>query len=71
MSAIRLARGFTGRNFIIKFEGCYHGHADALLVKAGSGVSTSGIAGSASIDCPAETSSSGLASACRRQSRSR
>jgi glutamate-1-semialdehyde 2,1-aminomutase len=40
MSAIRLARGFTGRNFIMKFEGCYHGHADALLVKAGSGVAT-------------------------------
>ena len=37
MSAIRLARGFTGRKFVIKFEGCYHGHADALLVKAGSG----------------------------------
>ncbi len=37
MSAIRLARGFTGRSSIIKFEGCYHGHADALLVKAGSG----------------------------------
>jgi glutamate-1-semialdehyde 2,1-aminomutase len=40
MSAIRLARGFTGRNKIIKFEGCYHGHADAFLVKAGSGVAT-------------------------------
>ena len=37
MSAIRLARGFTGREKIIKFEGCYHGHADSLLVKAGSG----------------------------------
>src|SRR5680860_666124 len=37
MSAIRLARGFTGKNKIIKFEGCYHGHADSLLVKAGSG----------------------------------
>jgi len=53
MSAIRLARGFTGRNFIIKFEGCYHGHADALLVKAGSGVATFGIPGSAGV--PAET----------------
>ena len=40
MSAIRLARGFTGRNKIIKFEGCYHGHADAFLVKAGSGLAT-------------------------------
>lgn len=43
MSAIRLARGYTGRNKIIKFEGCYHGHADAFLVKAGSGVATFGI----------------------------
>ena len=42
MSAIRLARGFTGRDVIIKFEGCYHGHADALLVKAGSGLLTFG-----------------------------
>jgi glutamate-1-semialdehyde 2,1-aminomutase len=40
MSAIRVARGYTGRNKIIKFEGCYHGHADAFLVKAGSGVAT-------------------------------
>ncbi len=46
MSAIRLARGFTGRNKIIKFEGCYHGHADSFLVKAGSGVLTLGIPGS-------------------------
>ena len=42
MSAIRLARGFTGRSRLIKFEGCYHGHADALLVKAGSGLATFG-----------------------------
>src|SRR5580704_8881510 len=49
MSAIRLARGFTGRKFVIKFEGCYHGHADALLVKAGSGVATLGIPGSAGV----------------------
>ena len=42
MSAIRLARGFTGRNKILKFEGCYHGHADSLLVKAGSGALTLG-----------------------------
>ena len=46
MSAIRLARGFTGRDKIIKFDGCYHGHADTLLVEAGSGVATLGIAGS-------------------------
>ena len=44
MSAIRLARAATGRKYIVKFEGCYHGHADALLVKAGSGVATLGIA---------------------------
>ncbi len=46
MSAIRLARGVTGRDLIIKFEGCYHGHADTLLVEAGSGVATLGIPGS-------------------------
>ena len=46
MSAIRLARGATGRDTIIKFDGCYHGHADALLVEAGSGVATLGIPGS-------------------------
>lgn len=49
MSAIRLARAFTGRKYIVKFEGCYHGHADALLVKAGSGVATLGIPGSAGV----------------------
>jgi len=46
MSAIRLARGYTGRNVVVKFDGCYHGHADAFLVKAGSGVVTLGIPGS-------------------------
>jgi glutamate-1-semialdehyde 2,1-aminomutase len=46
MSAIRLARGFTGRDTIIKFDGCYHGHADTLLVTAGSGIATLGIPGS-------------------------
>ena len=46
MSAIRLARGFTGRKKIIKFNGCYHGHADALLVQSGSGLATFGIPGS-------------------------
>ncbi len=49
MSAIRLARGVTGRNKILKFEGCYHGHVDALLVKAGSGLVTFGISTSAGI----------------------
>lgn len=49
MSAIRLARGYTGRDIIIKFEGCYHGHADSLLVDAGSGVATLGIPGSPGI----------------------
>jgi len=49
MSAIRLARAFTKRKYIVKFEGCYHGHADALLVKAGSGIATLGIPGSAGV----------------------
>ena len=46
MSAIRLARGYTGKDIIIKFDGCYHGHADTLLVAAGSGIATLGIPGS-------------------------
>jgi len=49
MSAIRLARAFTDRKYVVKFEGCYHGHADGLLVKAGSGVATFGIPGSAGV----------------------
>jgi glutamate-1-semialdehyde 2,1-aminomutase len=49
MSAIRVARAFTNRKFIVKFEGCYHGHSDGLLVKAGSGVATFGIPGSAGV----------------------
>lgn len=53
MSAIRLARGYTGRKKILKFDGCYHGHADSLLVSAGSGVATFGIPGSAGV--PEET----------------
>jgi len=53
MTAIRLARGFTGRSAIVKFEGCYHGHADSLLVKAGSGALTFGNPSSAGV--PAET----------------
>ena len=52
MSAIRLARGYTGRNKLIKFNGCYHGHADPLLVKAGSGLATFGASSSAGV--PAE-----------------
>jgi glutamate-1-semialdehyde 2,1-aminomutase len=49
MSALRLARGYTGRDKILKFEGCYHGHSDSLLVKAGSGLATFGIPDSAGI----------------------
>ncbi|MDO4865745.1 MAG: glutamate-1-semialdehyde 2,1-aminomutase [Clostridia bacterium] len=49
MSAIRAARGFTGRDKIVKFAGCYHGHSDAMLVKAGSGVMTQGIPGSSGV----------------------
>jgi glutamate-1-semialdehyde 2,1-aminomutase len=52
MSAIRLARAFTGRDRIIKFEGCYHGHADAFLVKAGSGAMTLGIPTSPGVPAP-------------------
>ena len=53
MSALRVARAFTKRKYIVKFEGCYHGHADALLVKGGSGLATFGIPGSAGV--PEET----------------
>jgi len=49
MSAIRLARGYTGKSKIVKFEGCYHGHVDSLLVKAGSGLATFGVSTSAGI----------------------
>jgi len=59
MSAVRLARGFTGRDIVLKFEGCYHGHSDAMLVKAGSGVATLGIPGSAGV--PADTAKDTLA----------
>jgi glutamate-1-semialdehyde 2,1-aminomutase len=54
MSAIRLARGFTGRELIVKFDGCYHGHGDSFLVKAGSGVATLGLPNSPGV--PAELS---------------
>src|SRR6202789_229050 len=53
MAAIRVARGFTGRDVVVKFEGCYHGHADFLLVKAGSGLATFGVPDSAGV--PAQT----------------
>ena len=49
MSAVRLARGFTGRDLTVKFEGCYHGHVDSLLVKAGSGVATLGLPDTAGV----------------------
>lgn len=58
MSAIRAARGFTKRDLIVKFEGCYHGHADHLLVKAGSGLATFGVPDSAGV--PASTAQSTL-----------
>lgn len=57
MSAVRVARGFTGHDKIVKFDGCYHGHSDMLLVKAGSGVLTQGMPGSAGVpaNCTADT----------------
>ena len=54
MTAIRLARGYTGRDKIVKFEGCYHGHSDSLLVKAGSGLLTSGEGEATSAGVPAD-----------------
>lgn len=58
MSALRLARAFTGRSHIVKFEGCYHGHSDSLLVKAGSGVATLGLPDSPGV--PAQTAAATL-----------
>jgi glutamate-1-semialdehyde 2,1-aminomutase len=52
MSALRLARAYTGRDLVVKFEGCYHGHVDSLLVKAGSGVATLGISDTAGVPKP-------------------
>ena len=69
MSAIRLARGFTGRDKIIKFEGCYHGHSDSLLVKAGSGALTLGVPSSPGVPASRVNRHSGGGfgrSACRR-----
>jgi glutamate-1-semialdehyde 2,1-aminomutase len=62
MSALRLARGATGRSKIIKFEGCYHGHADALLVKAGSGLATFGHPTSAGVPAEVVRAHAGAAS---------
>ena len=59
MSAVRLARAFTGRDQIVKFDGCYHGHADCLLVKAGSGVATLGLPDSPGV--PADVAAHTLA----------
>ena len=61
MAAIRAARGFTGRDVIVKFEGCYHGHADFLLVKAGSGAMTLGIPDSAGVPASAAQNTTTLA----------
>jgi glutamate-1-semialdehyde 2,1-aminomutase len=58
MAALRVARGFTGRDLVVKFEGCYHGHADFLLVKAGSGLATFGVPDSAGV--PAATANNTL-----------
>jgi glutamate-1-semialdehyde 2,1-aminomutase len=58
MAALRVARGFTGRDLVVKFEGCYHGHADFLLVKAGSGAATFGVPDSAGV--PAATANATL-----------
>src|SRR5436309_9295058 len=57
MSALRLARGFTGRNLIVKFAGCYHGHVDSLLVQAGSSATTHGVPTSPGVPagCTADT----------------
>jgi glutamate-1-semialdehyde 2,1-aminomutase len=59
MSALRVARGFTGRDLVVKFEGCYHGHVDSLLVKGGSGLATFGISDSAGV--PAEFAATTIA----------
>ena len=58
MSAVRLARGFNGRSKIVKFEGCYHGHADSFLIKAGSGAATFGVPNSPGVTEPANTTAS-------------
>jgi glutamate-1-semialdehyde 2,1-aminomutase len=60
MSALRVARGCTGREVVVKFEGCYHGHADHLLVKAGSGAATLGVPDSAGVPAPAAAATATL-----------
>src|SRR5438067_1359059 len=60
MSALRVARGFTGRDVVVKFEGCYHGHADFLLVKAGSGAATFGVPDSAGVPAAAASNTTTL-----------
>jgi glutamate-1-semialdehyde 2,1-aminomutase len=60
MSALRVARGFTGRDVVVKFEGCYHGHADFLLVKAGSGLATFGVPDSAGVPAAAAANTATL-----------
>lgn len=60
MSALRAARGFTGRDVVVKFEGCYHGHADFLLVKAGSGLATFGVPDSAGVPAQAANNTATL-----------
>jgi glutamate-1-semialdehyde 2,1-aminomutase len=60
MSALRVARGFTGRDVVVKFEGCYHGHADFLLVKAGSGAATFGVPDSAGVPAAAAANTATL-----------
>ncbi len=60
MSALRVARGYTGRDVIVKFEGCYHGHADDLLVKAGSGAATFGVPDSAGVPAAAASNTATL-----------
>ena len=70
MSALRLARGFTGRSKIVKFEGCYHGHGDSLLVKAGSGALTFGQPSSAGVP-PAIANETIVAAVQRPRRRSR
>src|SRR5271165_2407088 len=60
MSALRAARGFTGRDVVVKFEGCYHGHSDFLLVKAGSGAATFGVPDSAGVPAAAAANTATL-----------
>src|SRR5205807_5140527 len=60
MAAIRVARGYTGRDVTVKFEGCYHGHADFLLVKAGSGAATLGVPDSAGVPTATASNTSTL-----------